>query len=32
MSFAGLQLSVGERQAISGAARWYAQLLSLIHI
>ncbi|PZP04007.1 MULTISPECIES: FecR family protein [Pseudomonas] len=28
MSFAGLQLSVGERQAISGAARWYAQLRS----
>lgn len=28
MSFASLQLSVGERQAISGAARWYAQLRS----
>ena len=28
MSFANLQLSVGERQAISGAARWYAQLRS----
>lgn len=28
MSFASLQLSVAERQAISGAARWYAQLRS----
>ncbi|QIH08979.1 MULTISPECIES: FecR family protein [unclassified Pseudomonas] len=28
MSLPPLQLSVGERQAISGAARWYAQLRS----
>lgn len=28
MSFSGVQLSDGERQAISAAARWYARLLS----